>query len=175
MRLDRLGLAALGVVLPVLAGLDACGTAQNPSFAGGSGSSSGSGADSDGGDDGSLASSGTDPVCQVPPCFTPFPDGGPQPSADGGVPPAVGTFVAGDCAGCKFPDTHAPSCASSAPAIQVRYPIDGVLLPPNMATISVQWTPFGGYSTYEVDFANSATDVRIITKCSAQTIDTSQP
>jgi hypothetical protein len=97
-----------------------------------------------------------------------------MPSADGGIPPAVGTFVAGDCAGCKFPDKNATSCSSSAPAIQVRYPIDGVLLPPNMATISVQWTPFGGYSTYEVDFANSTTDVRIITKCSAQTMDTSE-
>jgi hypothetical protein len=39
----------------------------------------------------------------------------------------------------------------------------------------VQWTPYGGYQTYEVDFSNNITDTRIITKCSTQTMDTSQP
>jgi len=88
---------------------------------------------------------------------------------------ANGVFTAPDCAGCKFPDTSAPSCAASAPVLRIAYPVDGVLLPPNMSTLSVQWTPFGKYTTYEVDFSNSVTDTRVITKCSSQTMDTAQP
>ena len=88
---------------------------------------------------------------------------------------AKGTFTAPDCSGCTFPQTNAPACASSAPAIKIMYPTTGVLVPPNMNSLSVQWTPFGGYSTYEVDFSNNVTDTRIITKCATQTTDTSQP
>jgi hypothetical protein len=88
---------------------------------------------------------------------------------------ANGSFNAPDCANCTFPPTSASACASSAPAIQIHYPNNNVLLPPNMNSLSVQWTPYGGYQTYEVDFSNSVTDTRIITKCSTQTMDTSQP
>ncbi len=99
--------------------------------------------------------------------------GGPSSYADASS--AKGSVTAPDCPGCTFPDKNAPSCAGSAPAIKVVYPIDGVLVPPNMNVMSVQWTPFGGYQTYEVDFSNSITDTRIITKCSTQTKDTAQP
>src|SRR3974390_3128085 len=88
---------------------------------------------------------------------------------------ANGSFTAPDCSGCKFPDSNAPSCGASSPVIKIVYPLDGVLLPPNMSTLSVQWTPFGKYMMYEVDFSNSVTDTRIVTKCSAQTMDTGQP
>jgi hypothetical protein len=89
---------------------------------------------------------------------------------------AKGTFTAPDCAGCTFPQPSAPACPGSAPPIHVVYPSNGVLVPPNMNVLSVQWTPFGmGYSEFEVDFENSITDTRVITKCAKQTLDTSQP
>jgi hypothetical protein len=173
MRVLRLGIATIGLVLPVLAGLWSCGSSStNPGFASsGSGSGNVTGG-ADGGDDTGFAT-------------PPGDDSGTFGFGDGFAPVgdatvmangmAIGTLTAPDCSGCKFPDRNAPSCASSAPAIQVRYPIDGVLLPPNMNTLSVQWTPFGGYTSYEVDFTNNVTDTRVITKCSTQTLDTSQP
>jgi hypothetical protein len=69
----------------------------------------------------------------------------------------------------------ASACASSAPTIKIVYPANGVLVPPNMNSFSVQWTPYGGYKEYEVEFSNSVTDTRIITKCTTETMDTSQP
>jgi hypothetical protein len=87
-----------------------------------------------------------------------------------------GTFDAPDCAGCSFPPDNVPACAASAPAISIAYPPNGVLLPPNMEVISVQWTPFGSaFTEFEVDFKNTATDVRVHTKCATQTMDTAQP
>jgi hypothetical protein len=170
MGVSRLGIAAIGFVLPVLAGLYACGSSSPAPGFGGSSGSGGSGAGSGAGDDSGLTIPGDDSGTFG------FGDG----FAAGDVSPqasgmAIGTLTAPDCNGCKFPDKNAQSCASSAPAIQLRYPIDGVLLPPNMNTLSVQWTPFGGYTTYEVDFTNNVTDTRVITKCSTQTMDTSQP
>lgn len=100
-----------------------------------------------------------------------YPDGAPSypPYADAG-------FTAPDCPGCTFPGPGAPPCASSAPAITVVYPTDGVLVPPNMNVISVQWTPFGSaYKEFEVDFDNAITNVRVVTKCATQTQDTEQP
>ncbi|MGO9835643.1 MAG: hypothetical protein ACLP1X_15665 [Polyangiaceae bacterium] len=89
---------------------------------------------------------------------------------------ADATFTAPDCAGCTFPALGASSCAATAPPIKLVYPVDGVLVPPNMGVISVQWTPFGSaYSEFEVDFENSITDTRIITKCATETVDTGQP
>jgi hypothetical protein len=88
---------------------------------------------------------------------------------------ANGTFTAPDCAGCTFPQKTAAPCAAGAPAISIVYPPDGVLVPPNMNTMSVQWTPFGSYKTFEVDFSNAITDTRIITQCATQTADNGQP
>jgi hypothetical protein len=69
----------------------------------------------------------------------------------------------------------APACASGTPAINVVYPIDGVLVPPNMDVISVQWTPFGApFTEFEVDFENAHTDMRVTATCSMQTMDTEQ-
>jgi hypothetical protein len=56
------------------------------------------------------------------------------------------------------------------------YPNDGVLVPPDMNTISVQWTPYGApFKEFEVDFNNSVTNVRITAVCGQQTVDTEQP
>jgi hypothetical protein len=146
-------LAAL-LVVPVFAVVHGCGTASDNGGHGGS---------TDGGLD--------------------FGDGSNPFGADGGYgAPGTGTgtakgnFTAPDCPGCTFPALGASACASTAPPIKIVYPNDGVLVPPNMSVIAVQWTPFGtAYSEFEVDFENSVTDTRVITKCATQTMDTGQP
>src|SRR5579883_1885657 len=85
-------------------------------------------------------------------------------------------FTAPDCPNCKFPPMNAPPCAQGTPAVHVVYPSDGVLVPPNMNVISVQWTPYGPpFTEFEVDFENAITDMRVVTKCAMQTMDTEQP
>jgi hypothetical protein len=97
------------------------------------------------------------------------PDGAPLTFQDAG-------FTAPDCPGCTFPGNNAPACPSGTPAIDLVYPNDDTLVPPNMNVISVQWTPFGAaFKEFEVDFENSITDMRVITKCAVQTVDTEQP
>ena len=88
---------------------------------------------------------------------------------------ADASFTAPDCPGCTFPPVGAQAC-SGAPTIHVVYPNDGVLVPPNMNVISVHWTPFGPpFTEFEVDMENAITDMRVVTKCAAQTMDTEQP
>jgi hypothetical protein len=43
--------------------------------------------------------------------------------------------------------------------------------------LSVQWTPYdpAHFQRFEVDFENAVTNVRVVTKCAAQTTDTGQP
>ncbi len=101
-------------------------------------------------------------------------DGGPI--GDGMVSFMDASFTAPDCPGCTFPGMNAPMCSGSPPAITLVYPNDGVLVPPNMNVISVQWTPFGStFTEFEVDFENAVTDMRVITKCAMETVDTEQP
>jgi len=148
---SRLGFAAAGVVLPAVLGLYACGSS--------SGNNNGKG-----GDGGVMGVLGPDSSY----------GNTPSPFADAGG--AMGSFTTPDCNGCTFPPKSAPPCASSAPPIKIVYPTDGILVPPNMGQISVQWTPFGtAYKDFEVDFTNGVTDTRVIAKCSMQTIDTGQP
>ena len=80
-----------------------------------------------------------------------------------------------DCSGSTFPSRNAPGCATTQP-IHIVYPPDGVLLPPNLHVLSVQWTPYGGpFTRFEVDFTQSAgdvtTDLRIVTSCKEETTD----
>jgi hypothetical protein len=89
---------------------------------------------------------------------------------------AMGAVTAPDCPGCSPLPANAPPCAGGTPPIDIVYPNDGVLVPPNMNVMSVQWTPYGGpFTRFEVDFSNSITDVRVVTKCATQTMDTGQP
>jgi hypothetical protein len=161
MRMSHFGLVATGLFLPVAFALYACGTSSGTQGSGPpGGSSSGCFTCTSSGGSGSTDGS----------------SGGSSGGANGPMGTARGTVHAPDCPACTFPDLNAPSCAASAPAIKVVYPINGVLVPPNMNVISVQWTPFGtSFSQFEVDFENSVTDTRIITKCMTQTIDTGQP
>ena len=103
----------LAIALPASA-LYACGsTSSNP---GGPGD----------GDDGGNSESST------------FQDGGLFGDGPGQDAFAQGTFTAPDCPGCTFPPDNAPPCDPATPAISLVYPNDGVLVPPNMNTISVQ-------------------------------------
>ncbi len=77
----------------------------------------------------------------------------------------------GSCPGCpSFPPLggSTPSCGAAA-APTLIYPPDGVLLPPNMNVIEVQFMPGQGVSAYEIDFENAITDVRLVTPCNAIT------
>jgi hypothetical protein len=144
-----IGPVVLALVFPAFAAANACGGSSG-------GSTDGGGANGDGG--GSYL--GDDAGASSLPDAT----------------SARATFTAPDCPGCTFPALNAPSCASSAPPIKLVYPIEGVLVPPNMGVISVQWTPFGSaFSEFEVDFENAITDTRVITRCATQTVDTGQP
>ncbi|MDP9036533.1 MAG: hypothetical protein M3O50_17160 [Myxococcota bacterium] len=174
------GLALVGLLVPVLATLGACGTSPKPpggftgtssgaSFVGGSGAIDDSGVPlgtvpaDDGGPTNCLACGDATGSATVP--YAVF---------DGGT--ATGSFTAPDCPGCTFPPAGAPACPATPAPINVVYPPDTVLLPPNMNVISVQWTPFGApYTEFEVDFKNANTDVQIVTKCTAQTMDTGTP
>jgi hypothetical protein len=82
--------------------------------------------------------------------------------------------------GCgTFPPDSAPACAGLPMMPQIYYPPDGVLLPPNMGQLSVQWKPWAGspatIKLFEVDFENANTDVRVVTKCATQLMDTETP
>jgi hypothetical protein len=153
MRLRDLGLFGAVLAFPPLVALYACGS--NAGQGGGGGDGGGSGDGTFGGDT---------------PVF-----GGPDGGFDVPVVFQDAGFTAPDCPGCTFPGPGAPTC-SGAPPINIYYPPDGVLVPPNMNVISVQWTPFGtAFKEFEVDFTNAVTYMTVITKCATQTVDTEQP
>ena len=164
MRLSVLYLAVFGIAIPALLALYSCGgNSENTGGDGGAGD--GARGEGGGGDSGLHLGDGAIHLG----------DGGPS---DGGTTVMFkdAGFTAPDCPGCTFPPMTAPACSPSTPAIHVVYPVDGVLVPPNMNVISVQWTPFGTpFLEFEVDFENSVPDMRVITKCAVQTVDTEQP
>jgi hypothetical protein len=95
-----------------------------------------------------------------------------------------GTFQGPDCmgGGCGvFPPDNAPMCTATNITPQIYYPNDGVLLPPNMEVVAVHFTPFPGgppalpIQEFEIDFENKNTDVRVVTKCATQLMDTASP
>lgn len=51
--------------------------------------------------------------------------------------------------------------------IALAYPPDGVLIPPNLVDLEIQWVPGAGQEIFEVGFINDGTDIRIYTKCNA--------
>jgi len=160
MRSHTIGICAAVLLLPSVVALYACGS--------NGGSPNGGGSSSGGSNDGSLG--GDTPIFQSPDGG--FEGGGPPPFADAG-------FTAPDCTDggtcTPFPGNGAPPCAN-APPINIFYPNDGVLVPPNMNVVSVMWTPYGtAFKEFEVDFENAVTDMRVVTKCATQTMDTEQP
>jgi hypothetical protein len=84
------------------------------------------------------------------------------------APPSTSSYVCDSCA--AFPPMGATSCTpQTLGAPTLVYPPDGVLLPPNMNVLEVQWVPPSGATLFEVDFANAVTDVRVETPCNAIT------
>jgi hypothetical protein len=83
----------------------------------------------------------------------------------------VGTFVNSGyaCAGCaNFPAVGAADCATSELAAPTLvYPPDGVLLPPNLNVLEVQFIPNSDATLFEVDFISQNTQVTIETPCVA--------
>src|SRR5262249_17197020 len=77
------------------------------------------------------------------------------------------------CPGCiAFPPPGGngpPTCTAQGAAPHLAYPPDHGLLPPNMNVVEVQFLPGNGNAVFEIDFANSATDVRFETMCAAIT------
>ena len=73
------------------------------------------------------------------------------------------------CDGCTpFPPLGTTDCAPTVlgPAT-LAYPLDGMLLPPNMNVLEVQFVPPAGATLFEVDFENAITDVSVETQCNA--------
>jgi hypothetical protein len=98
-------------------------------------------------------------------------DGGDGSTNNDGTPTDVGpdTVATFPCDGCTpFPPPGTSTCAPTVlgPPTLV-YPIDGLLLPPNMNVLEVQFVPPQGAVEYEVDFENAVTDVRVTTFCNA--------
>jgi hypothetical protein len=90
-----------------------------------------------------------------------FGDGGPDGGVNSNYP----------CSGCPtFPSTNAPTCpASTLGPPTLAYPLDGILLPPNMNVLEVQFTPPAGATLFEVDFENAITSVKVETMCNPVT------
>lgn len=72
------------------------------------------------------------------------------------------------CDGCSpFPPIGTAECAPAQLAKPtIAYPLDGLLLPPNMNVLEVQFVPPADATLLEVDFYNSITKVKVETKCS---------
>lgn len=71
------------------------------------------------------------------------------------------------CEGCApFPGFDAPKCApDKLGAATIAYPLDGLLLPPNMNVLEAQFVPPANATLFEVDFYNGTTKVKVETKC----------
>jgi hypothetical protein len=166
MRFRVVGLGSFGIALPALLAIYSCGSGSNNKLLGLPGTP-----DTQAGVptmDGGTTTDATNPY--------EFQDVGPLGDTAPPVPFMDASFAAPDCPSCMFPPMNAPACPVTTPPIQVVYPADNVLVPPNMNVISVQWTPFGTpFQQFEVDFENSVTDMRVVTACAAQTMDTEQP
>ena len=70
------------------------------------------------------------------------------------------------CPSCPpFPPDGTPTCAATAQTPTVLYPPDGILVPPNMNVLELQFDQGAGNMYFEIDYENAATDVRVLTQC----------
>lgn len=70
------------------------------------------------------------------------------------------------CPGCpSFPGAGTPACGATASAPSILYPPDGALVPPNMNVLETQFDQGSGYTLFEIDYENAATDVTVETRC----------
>ena len=52
--------------------------------------------------------------------------------------------------------------------LQLAYPPDGTLMPPNLMELEVQWLPGSGQKYFQISFTNDGTDIRIYTTCAVK-------
>ncbi len=88
----------------------------------------------------------------------------PKTPPTGGPPAATDVIMSGAPAdsSTKFGGTDDPSRAP-----ELVYPPDGTMMPPNIATLDVQFLPGTGNDLFEVSFLSNTVNLRIYTKCSA--------
>jgi hypothetical protein len=86
---------------------------------------------------------------------------------DGATADAATVVVS--CPGCPTFPGSGSACPGAATDPTLVYPPNGVLLPPNMNVIEVQFTPGSNNTLFEIDFENATTDVRLETMCNAIT------
>jgi hypothetical protein len=96
-------------------------------------------------------------------------DGGGGDGSDSGITYAEGgtNYCANPDGGCPmFPPIGTKECdpQTLGPPTLV-YPTDGLLLPPNMNVLEVQFIPPMGATLYEVDFLNNITNVGVVDVC----------
>ena len=76
------------------------------------------------------------------------------------------TVPSDNCPSCPpFPPDGTPMCTATSQTPQVLYPPDGILVPPNMNVLSLQFDQGAGNMYFEIDYENAATDVRVLTQC----------
>jgi hypothetical protein len=142
-RVVVMALFASCVLIASLAG--SCSGAPNATAGAGAGSSTAAGTGT--GNEGGRGGQGGIDL---------FPDGGGK-TVDSNYP----------CKGCvAFPPIDAAACDPAAlGASKIAYPLDGLLLPPNMNVLEVQFVPPAGATLFEVDFENAITSVKVETTC----------
>jgi hypothetical protein len=146
----------LSLLFPLVAAAVAASCGGSNQILGKTGSEGSGGAGADGGPGSGAGSSSNSASTGL------FVDGG----GDGGV--VSSTYP---CTGCPtFPAPGAPTCpASTLGPATISYPLDGLLLPPNMNVLEVQFVPPAGAMLFEVDFENGVTDVKVETQCNPVT------
>jgi hypothetical protein len=97
----------------------------------------------------------------------------------GGGDASMSTFTGGDgrlyssypCTDCPaFPPAGTSACdPETLAAPTIAYPLDGLLLPPNLNLLEVQFTQPAGATLFEVVFENRAMLVTVGTRCNAIT------
>ena len=141
---------SLGLLLPLALGVATVVAACGSSAGAGGGGGGGGGGNGDGGTGGGSGNDGGSGIVGFGDAAAVAPDGA--------------VFGCPQCPG--FPPAGAPICA---PAVlgppTIAYPLDGLLLPPNMNVLEVQFVPPAGATLFEVDFENAVTDVRVETTC----------
>ena len=58
--------------------------------------------------------------------------------------------------------------ASKGIPLQLAYPPDGVLIPPNLMEMEIQWLPGSGQTYFQISFTNVGTNIRIYTTCATK-------
>ncbi len=161
MRSTRLLLLALLASAITSSAVSACGGSAQvlgkssgagaSSGAGGAGAGSGSGTHTGGAQSSGTLSGGTQ-------------SSGTLSSSSGGGGSVSSNYPCPSCP--SFPPTGTPACPpSTLGAPTLVYPLNGLLLPPNMNVLEVQFVPPTGATLFEVDFTNAITSVKVETQC----------